>query len=93
MPLDDLNKNGEPLINQVTGKKQTIQQTITMQWLLKARKGDIKAIKLILETLGERLLRTEETHDVTVRHSRYEGMTDEELKAENERLNDCINNL
>ena len=93
LPLTDKGKDGQPIINPLTGRKQTVQQSITMQLLLKARKGDIKAIKLILETLGERLLRTEETHDVTVRHSRYEGMTDEELKAENERLNDCINNL
>ena len=93
LPLTDKGKDGQPIINPLTGRKQTVQQSITMQLLLKARKGDVKAAKLIFEVLGERLLKTEETHDVTVRQSRYDNMTDEELQAENKRLDDAINNL
>jgi hypothetical protein len=93
LPLTDKGKDGQPIINPLTGRKQTVQQSITMQLLLKARKGDVKAAKLIFEVLGERLLRAEETHEVTVRQTRYDNMTDEELQAENKRLDDAINNL
>ena len=92
LPLTDKGKDGQPIINPLTGRKQTVQQSITMQLLLKARKGDVKAAKLIFEVLGERLLRAEETHDVNVTHSRYEGMTEDELIAETKRLNDAIEN-
>ena len=92
LPLTDKGKDGQPIINPLTGRKQTVQQSITMQLLLKARKGDVKAAKLIFEVLGERLLRAEETHDVNVTHSRYEGMTEDELVAETKRLNDAIEN-
>jgi len=93
LPLTDKGKDGQPIINPLTGRKQTVQQSITMQLLLKARKGDVKAAKLIFEVLGERLLRAEETHEVNVTHSRYEGMTIEELQAENKRLDDIINDV
>ena len=53
--------------------------------LLKARKGDVKAAKLIFEVLGERLLRAEETHEVNI-HNRFDGMTNEELDNEIKRL-------
>ncbi len=86
-------KDGQPITNPLTGRKQTVQQSITMQLLLKARKGDVKAAKLIFEVLGERLLKAEETHDVTIRQTRYDNMTEEELIAENKRLDDAINNL
>lgn len=92
LPLTDKGKDGKPIINPLTGRKQTVQQSITMQLLLKARKGDVKAAKLIFEVLGERLLRAEETHEVNVTHSRYEGMTEDELIAETKRLNDAIEN-
>ena len=92
LPLTDKGKDGQPIINPLTGRKQTVQQSITMQLLLKARKGDVKAAKLIFEVLGERLLRAEETHEVNVTHSRYEGMTEDELIAETKRLNDAIEN-
>ena len=85
LPMTDLGKDNQPIINPITGKKQSIQQTITMQLLLKARKGDIKATKLILEALGERLLKTEGTQDITV-HNRFESMTDEELDKEIKRM-------
>ena len=90
LPMTDLGKDNQPIINPITGKKQSIQQTITMQLLLKARKGDIKATKLILEALGERLLKTEGTQEVTVR-SRFDGMTNEELDNEIKRLQDIVN--
>ena len=92
LPLTDKGKDGQPIINPLTGRKQTVQQSITMQLLLKARKGDVKAAKLIFEVLGERLLRAEEIHEVNVTHSRYEGMTEDELIAETKRLNDAIEN-
>lgn len=92
LPLTDKGKDGQPIINPLTGRKQTVQQSITMQLLLKARKGDVKAAKLIFEVLGERLLRAEETHEVNVTHSRYEGMTEDELIAETKRLIDAIEN-
>ena len=92
LPLTDKGKDGQPIINPLTGRKQTVQQSITMQLLLKARKGDVKAAKLLFEVLGERLLRAEETHEVNVTHSRYEGMTEDELIAETKRLNDAIEN-
>ena len=92
LQLTDKGKDGQPIINPLTGRKQTVQQSITMQLLLKARKGDVKAAKLIFEVLGERLLRAEETHEVNVTHSRYEGMTEDELIAETKRLNDAIEN-
>lgn len=92
LPLTDKGKDGQPIINPLTGRKQTVQQSITMQLLLKARKGDVKAAKLIFEVLGERLLKAEETHEVNVTHSRYEGMTEDELIAETKRLNDAIEN-
>ena len=85
LPMTDLGKDNQPIINPITGRKQSIQQTITMQLLLKARKGDIKATKLILEALGERLLKTEGTQDITV-HNRFESMTDEELDKEIKRM-------
>lgn len=85
LPLTDKGKDGQPIINPLTGRKQTVQQSITMQLLLKARKGDVKAAKLIFEVLGERLLKTEETHEVTVRN-RFDGMTNEELDNEIKRL-------
>ena len=90
LPMTDLGKDNQPIINPITGRKQSIQQTITMQLLLKARKGDIKATKLILEALGERLLKTEGTQEVTVR-SRFDGMTNEELDNEIKRLQDIVN--
>ena len=92
LPLTDKGKDGQPIINPLTGRKQTVQQSITMQLLLKARKGDVKAAKLIFEVLGERLLKAEESHEVNVTHSRYEGMTEDELIAETKRLNDAIEN-
>ena len=85
LPLTDKGKDGQPIINPLTGRKQTVQQSITMQLLLKARKGDVKAAKLIFEVLGERLLRAEETHEVNV-HNRFESMTDEELDNEIKRM-------
>ena len=90
LPMTDLGKDNQPIINPITGKKQSIQQTITMQLLLKARKGDIKATKLILEALGERLLKTES--DVTVKADKYDNMTKDELQAEAARLAGSIEN-
>lgn len=63
LPLTDKGKDGQPIINPLTGSKQTVQQSITMQLLLKARKGDVKAAKLILDTLGELVLKEEHKHE------------------------------
>lgn len=65
LPLTDKGKDGQPIINPLTGRKQTVQQSITMQLLLKARKGDVKAAKLILDTLGELVLKEEHKHEIT----------------------------
>ena len=64
LPLTDKGKDGQPIINPLTGRKQTVQQSITMQLLLKARKGDVKAAKLILDTLGELVLKEEHKHEI-----------------------------
>ena len=64
LPLTDKGKDGQPIINPLTGRKQTVQQSITMQLLLKARKGDVKAAKLILGTLGELVLKEEHKHEI-----------------------------
>jgi hypothetical protein len=63
LPLTDKGKDGQPIINPLTGRKQTVQQSITMQLLLKARKGDVKAAKLILDTLGELVIKEEHKHE------------------------------
>ena len=65
LPLTDKGKDGQPIINPLTGRKQTVQQSITMQLLLKARKGDVKAAKLILDTLGELVIKEEHKHEIT----------------------------
>ena len=64
LPLTDKGKDGQPIINPLTGRKQTVQQSITMQLLLKARKGDVKAAKLILDTLGELVIKKEHKHEI-----------------------------
>ena len=64
LPLTDKGKDGQPIINPLTGRKQTVQQSITMQLLLKARKGDVKAAKLILDTLGELVIKEEHKHEI-----------------------------
>ena len=64
LPLTDKGKDGQPIINPLTGRKQTVQQSITMQLLLKARKGDVKATKLILDTLGEQVIKEEHKHEI-----------------------------
>ena len=64
LPLTDKGKDGQPIINPLTGCKQTVQQSITMQLLLKARKGDVKAAKLILDTLGELVIKEEHKHEI-----------------------------
>ena len=63
LPMTDKGKDGQPIINPLTGRRQTVQQSITMQLLLKARKGDIKATKLILDTLGELVIKEEHKHE------------------------------
>ena len=64
LPLTDKGKDGQPIINPLTGRKQTVQQSITMQLLLKARKGDVKAAKLILDALGELVIKEEHKHEI-----------------------------
>ena len=64
LPLTDKGKDGQPIINPLTGRKQTVQQSITMQLLLKARKGDVKAAKMILDTLGELVIKEEHKHEI-----------------------------
>ena len=64
LPLTDKGKDGQPIINPLTGRKQTVQQSITMQLLLKACKGDVKAAKLILDTLGELVIKEEHKHEI-----------------------------
>ena len=64
LPLTDKGKDGQPIINPLTGRKQTVQQSITMQLLLKARNGNVKAAKLILDTLGELVIKEEHKHEI-----------------------------
>ena len=88
LPLTDIGKDNKPVINPLTGEEQSIQQTITMQWLLKARKGDMKAIKLILDTLGELVVKTENKHEIStpviVVADQTEKEAIERIKAKNE---------
>ena len=92
LPLTDKGKDGQPIINPLTGRKQTVQQSITMQLLLKARKGDVKAAKLILDTLGELVLKEEHKHEgeVTIKlvETGYTPASSEEEILKREGIND-----
>lgn len=92
LPMIDKNKDGQPIINPITGKRQTIQQSITMQLLLKARKGDVKATKLILDTLGELVLKEEHKREgeVTIKlvETCYTPASSEEEILKREGIND-----
>ena len=92
LPLTDKGKDGQPIINPLTGRKQTVQQSITMQLLLKARKGDVKAAKLILDTLGELVIKEEHKHEgeVTIKlvETGYTPASSEEEILKREGIND-----
>lgn len=64
LSMPDKDKDGNPLISPVTGKPMSIRESTIMQWMLKARKGNIRAIKLILDTLGELVIKEEHKHEI-----------------------------
>ena len=83
-------KDGEPIISPITGKEMSIRETLVTTALQGAIKGNVKQLQTILDILGERVSKVE--GEVNVTHTRYENMTDEELKNEMKRLNDAIEN-
>lgn len=84
-------KDGQPLMSPITGKEMSIRETLVTTALQGAIKGNVKQLQTILDILGERTSRVE--GEINVKSSRFDGMTIEELQAENKRLDDCINNL
>lgn len=91
LAMPDKDKNGQPLISPVTGKPMSIRESLVMQALLSARKGNVKALQTILDVMGERTFKVES--DVTVKTDKYDNMTDEELQAEAKRISESIVNL
>lgn len=84
-------KDGQPLISPITGKEMSIRETLVTTALQGAIKGNVKQLQTILDILGERTSRVE--GEINVKTSRYKGMTDEELQAENKRLDEIINDI
>ena len=70
----DKDKNGNPVINPVTGKQMSIRETIAMRAMLEAKEGNVKALQTILDVLGERTLKIDNTingdmsADITIAH-------------------------
>lgn len=90
LSMPDMDKNGKQLISPITGKPMSIRENIVMQALLQARKGNIKALQTILDIMGERTFKLE--GDVKLKSSRYETMTDEEMREEALRISESITN-
>lgn len=84
-------KDGQPLMSPITGKEMSIRETLVTTALQGAIKGNVKQLQTILDILGERTSRVE--GEINVKTSRYKGMTDEELQAENKRLDEIINDI
>ena len=90
LAIQDMSPDGEPLISPVTGKHMSIRETIALITIKKAREGNLRALRVILDVMGERSIKVES--DVKIRTDKYDHMTDAELKAEAARLTASINN-
>ena len=90
LAIQDISSDGEPLISPVTGKRMSIRETIALVTIKKAREGNIRALQVILDVMGERSFKVES--DVRVKSDKYDHMTDAELQAEAARLTASMNN-
>lgn len=83
-------KDGRALISPITGKEMSIRETLVTTALQGAIKGNVKQLQTILDILGERVNKVE--GEISVKATRYEGMTEDELMEETKRLSDAIEN-
>ncbi len=90
LAIQDMSPDGEPLISPITGKHMSIRETIALITIKKAREGNLRALRVILDVMGERSIKVES--DVKIRTDKYDHMTDAELKAEAARLTASMNN-
>lgn len=59
LALPDIDRNGNPVVSPLTGKPLSIRESIVMQALLSARKGNMRALQTILDAIGERTFKVE----------------------------------
>ena len=59
LALPDIDRNGNPVVSPLTGKPLSIRESIVMQALLSARKGNMRALQTILDAVGERTFKVE----------------------------------
>ena len=90
LAIQDMSPDGEPLISPITGKHMSIRETIALITIKKAREGNLRALRVILDVMGERSIKVES--DVRIKTDKYDHMTDAELKAEAARLTASMNN-
>lgn len=85
-------RSGDPVVSPITGKPMSVRESIIMQTIAAAMKGNVRAVNTILDVLGERIIRQELTGGLDVRCTHYDNMKDDELKAEAARLKEIIDN-
>ena len=54
-------EDGEPIINPITGKPMSVVEEISVSTIMEAINGNIKAVQTILDVLGERSLKIDNT--------------------------------
>lgn len=59
LALPDIDRNGNPVVSPLTGKPLSVRESIVMQALLSARKGNMRALQTILDAVGERMFKVE----------------------------------
>ena len=59
LALPDIDRNGNPVVSPLTGKAVSIRESIVIQALLSARKGNMRALQTILDAVGERTFKVE----------------------------------
>ena len=64
LALPDIDRNGNPVVSPLTGKIVSIRESIVMQALMAARKGNMRALQTILDAVGERTLKVDADIDV-----------------------------
>ena len=57
--MPDIDRNGNPVVSPLTGKAVSIRESIVIQALLSARKGNMRALQTILDAVGERTFKVE----------------------------------